>query len=322
MKAPLFSVVVPLYNKGPHVARCLDSILSQAGPEFEVVVVDDGSSDGSLETAQVYAAKDGRVRVLRRDRPGPGGYAARNLGSREARGEWIAFLDADDEWMPNFLAELERLAARFPEAGCLCGSYIIRDEGERDALNPFAARREGTEASIVGVVQFIREAAAKRWPMHTSSTAIRREVLLADGGFPEGKSERGGDRDTWLRAVLRTPLAWTPFVGAIYHMDSVNMVTRTTTHQADPVLARTIRAFLGTKGSGALGLRLRLALMKLYNVTHDSYFRQQRRAGVLRLSDLSCLYLAASPLYCLRVAIMALVPLPEDKRRPSTRAGS
>jgi succinoglycan biosynthesis protein ExoO len=321
MRDPLFSVVVPLYNKGPHVARCLDSILSQAGPEFEVVVVDDGSSDGSLETAQAYAAKDGRIRVLRRDRPGPGGYAARNLGSREAKGEWIAFLDADDEWMPLFLAELERLAARFPEAGCMCGSYIIRDEGERDALNPFAARRAGASPSLVGVVEFVREAAAKRWPMHTSSTAIRREALLADGGFPEGKSERGGDRDTWLRVVLRTPLAWTPFIGAIYHMDSVNMVTRTTTHQAEPILAMSIEAFLRRKGSGAPGLRLRLALMRLYNVTHDSYFRQQRRAGELRLSELSRLYLAASPLYCLKVALMALVPLSEDKRRPSAGRG-
>ncbi|MBK8060984.1 MAG: glycosyltransferase family 2 protein [Gemmatimonadetes bacterium] len=96
---PQVSVVVPLYNKEPYVRRALDSIAAQSFADFEVVIVDDGSQDGSAAIAAGYP--DSRFRMIRQANAGPG--AARNRGIAEAKGEWIAFLDADDEWLPDYL---------------------------------------------------------------------------------------------------------------------------------------------------------------------------------------------------------------------------
>ena len=96
----LISVVVPAWRAEKTLAATLDSILAQTWRELEVLVVDDASPDGTLALAQSYAAKDPRVRVIAQ--PENGGVSkARNRGVREARGEWIAFLDSDDLWMPE-----------------------------------------------------------------------------------------------------------------------------------------------------------------------------------------------------------------------------
>ena len=106
MSQPRVSVVVPLYNKARFIGRCLDSILAQSFSDFEVIVVDDGSTDASLELARVYQ-RDPRVRVVSQQNAGPG--AARNRGAQEARGEFLAPLDADDAWEVNYLSESVRL---------------------------------------------------------------------------------------------------------------------------------------------------------------------------------------------------------------------
>jgi glycosyl transferase family 2 len=93
------SVIVPLYNKALYVTRALDSIAAQTFEDFEVIVVDDGSTDGSHEHASAHPDK--RVRVVHQSNAGPG--SARNRGIAEARGDLLAFLDADDEWMPEYL---------------------------------------------------------------------------------------------------------------------------------------------------------------------------------------------------------------------------
>src|SRR5215210_566395 len=102
---PRISVVVPLYNKATFVRRTLNSIAQQTYTDFEVIVVDDGSTDGGAGI--VLTEGDPRVRVVTQENMGPG--AARNRGISEARGELIAFLDADDEWFPRYLEEGVRL---------------------------------------------------------------------------------------------------------------------------------------------------------------------------------------------------------------------
>ena len=93
------SVVIPLYNKGPHIARSINSVRSQTFQDFELIIVNDASTDNSL--GEVARFKDPRINLYHREKPGPGDYAARNLGIEKAKAEWIAFLDADDEWMPR-----------------------------------------------------------------------------------------------------------------------------------------------------------------------------------------------------------------------------
>ena len=108
-KWPEISVIVPVYNVAPYLAACLDSILAQTFRDFEVILVEDGSTDGSREMAEQYAARDARVRLLCR-RWNRGAAAARNLGLEEACGTYVAFVDADDIASPDFLAVLHRAA--------------------------------------------------------------------------------------------------------------------------------------------------------------------------------------------------------------------
>jgi len=95
---PFFSIVIPVHNKAPYLGRSIGSVINQNFTDFELILIDDASADRSLVEMQKFA--DPRIRILHRDAPGAGGYAARNLGVMEAKAEWVAFLDADDEWLP------------------------------------------------------------------------------------------------------------------------------------------------------------------------------------------------------------------------------
>ena len=90
-----FSVIIPVGNKAPHLDRSINSVLNQSFKDFELILIDDATTDGSA--AKLAGFTDYRIRLLKRSQPGPGGYAARNLGIKESRTNWIAFLDADDE---------------------------------------------------------------------------------------------------------------------------------------------------------------------------------------------------------------------------------
>jgi glycosyltransferase involved in cell wall biosynthesis len=109
------------------VARSVGSVLNQTFRDFELIIINDASTDGSVEEVQKF--NDPRIRLLHRDEPGPGGYAARNLGIKEARGKWIAFLDADDEWYPEHLWKMKELSIRYPEVYFMgCGWHICTKE--------------------------------------------------------------------------------------------------------------------------------------------------------------------------------------------------
>ncbi|MBC7103711.1 MAG: glycosyltransferase family 2 protein, partial [Parvibaculum sp.] len=104
-----FSVVIPVHNKVAHVLEAIESVVAQTYAPYEVILVDDASTDGSAE--RIASVKDDRIRILKRSEPGPGGYAARNLAIKEAKGDWIAFLDADDAWKPDHLEKVAEVIA-------------------------------------------------------------------------------------------------------------------------------------------------------------------------------------------------------------------
>lgn len=98
------SVIIPIYNSEQHLKRCLDSVMAQRFTDFELLLIDDGSTDSSFEICQSYAQNDNRIRIIQKQNGGPG--AARNLGISESKGEWIVFIDSDDWVDPNHLESL------------------------------------------------------------------------------------------------------------------------------------------------------------------------------------------------------------------------
>ena len=200
-RTPAVSVIIPLYNKVPHIKRALDSVLAQTYQDFEVIVVNDGSTDGSEKTVEEYL--DPRIRLVHRVHINSwGGHAARNLGIAEARADLTAFLDADDEWLPDYLRTIMSLRSRFPGAAAWSTTYyqISRDGIQMEWEGDVSVVEGDREAGIVDI--FARNAR----PFCTDSVVIRKATLVSIGGFPEGVAN-GGDLDTWYRLAFRFPIA-------------------------------------------------------------------------------------------------------------------
>ncbi|MDN3545615.1 glycosyltransferase family A protein [Kinneretia asaccharophila] len=210
---PQWSIIVPLYNKQDFIVATLQSVLGQVGAgDFEIVVVDDGSRDQG--PARVIALGDPRIRLIRQANAGVS--AARNNGVRASVGTWILFLDADDLLHPQALAALGDIAARFPEAKVLAGSYVrVSDRqvsGYRFAPHPISVefreiRDLPGEILRAGMV------------FYTSSIAISREYFGSfETWFPEGES-LGEDLDFWLRLAETSPIQFGSYCIALYRVD-------------------------------------------------------------------------------------------------------
>jgi glycosyltransferase involved in cell wall biosynthesis len=228
------SVVVPLYNKERYIRRCLESICRQSMRDFEVVVVDDGSTDASAAIAASFP--DERIRVIRQENRGEGG--ARNRGIRESRSEVVALLDSDDEWRPQFLEAVVALRRAYPEAGVLATGYKRCRNGPYDMETTLADPLDGGTQRLVPNYFSL---AMRGNVICSSSVAVLRSVLDEVGGFPEGEPY-GADRDLWVRIALRYPLAYDVRIFAIYHSEAEGRVqNRPPAGPVCPPAVRTIR---------------------------------------------------------------------------------
>ena len=253
MSAPRYSVIMPVYNKGPHLHRSVSSVLRQSAPDFELLVVDDASTDESMQ--QLGTFDDARITVLRRDGPGPGASPARNLGVARAGAAWLAFLDADDEWHEDFLRAVDETRAAFPEARLVSTGWIKKEPGGTCIENAYYRANLGRGPHAYGCEDYLAAATRGAIPVWTSVAAVARETLVAGGSFPEGEHAlRGEDEDTWLRVMLAGGQgAWAPLLGATYHRDAVNRITRQTAPRRSRVpLAETITARLATERDAEL----------------------------------------------------------------------
>ena len=189
------SVVIPLYNKEKEIARTLRSVLAQTSQPLEIIVVDDGSTDGSA--ARVEEIGSPLIRLIQQENRGVS--AARNRAMQEACGEYAALLDGDDTWEPGYLAEIERLIAAYPGCGAYATSFNV-DDGHH--LTP------GDTPQTEGVVDFFTEALS-HYVLIPSSTTLRREPALSLGGFPEGM-KIGGDMYMWIKIARRYAVCFSP----------------------------------------------------------------------------------------------------------------
>ena len=240
--APRFSVVIPVHNKARHVAEAIESALTQSFRPHEVIVIDDASTDGSASILAGFHHP--ALKRLSRQTPGPGGYAARNLGIEHATGDWIAFLDADDLWEPHHLAGLASAISRHPEAGSAATRYV-HVYSDRRVASRTSARLAAAAERPVGLEEFLRIwLELGECPIWTGAAAFRRDVLLDAGLFPAGKATRGGDKDLWLRAVAEAPFIHVALPSAHFHRDSDNKVSKSTSTTALPRVVESARALM------------------------------------------------------------------------------
>lgn len=130
---PFISVVIPLYNKGKSIAQSLKSVLNQAYTHFEIVVVDDGSTDKSVE--EVRSIGDDRIQLLGQSNAGPS--KARNTGVKNSKGDWIVFLDADDELLPDALSIFAEIIVEHQDVDIIdCNRYVRRGNDEQLGFHP------------------------------------------------------------------------------------------------------------------------------------------------------------------------------------------
>jgi glycosyl transferase family 2 len=194
------SVIVPLLNKAPFVTRSLDSIASQSLSDFEVIIVDGGSTDGSDELAARF--RDRRFRVVSQPDDGPG--TARNRGIAQAEGAYVAFLDADDVWLPTYLEHSVGVLDAYPSVVSVSGAWIDYPKGTPvgpvwSARGvPYGAHRvtAPTPVTILDVMDKF---------MNPSTTVMRTDVARRLGGFQEG-SCFGEDSTLWMKLLLNCPL--------------------------------------------------------------------------------------------------------------------
>jgi len=203
------SVVMPLFNKEKQVARSVQSVLGQSHREFELIIVNDGSTDQSREV--VASIEDRRIRLI--DQKNAGVSSARNRGIEAARADLIAFCDADDDWEPGHLASILGLAARFPEAHVFATGYFIADGGGRPRANILCGLTCGFEEGYFE--DYFRIAARSDPPLHTSSVAATRQALRDVGLFPAGV-DTGEDLLTWARLAESFRIAYQRRPSAVF----------------------------------------------------------------------------------------------------------
>ncbi len=189
-----FSVVIPLYNKEHYIEKTIQSVLEQTCTDYEVLVVDDGSGDGSLAAARRFESD--RVRIIPQENQGVS--VARNTGILNAKGEYICFLDADDEWRPDYLETINSLTEAYPESAIFVTAYAVNMGNGK--IN-YSTRLEPEMGCLPSYWLTLAKGYDFVW---TSATTIRRDILIQAGCFKAGE-KIGQDLDMWARVARINP---------------------------------------------------------------------------------------------------------------------
>lgn len=218
MRIPSVSVIIALYNKGNLIKRAIESVLAQTFQDFEIIVVDDCSTDDGPDRVREFS--DPRIRLIRTER-NSGPSLARDTGIKASDADLIALLDADDEWRPSFLERCVRLFEAHPEAGLVAAGYEIyrKDGRERVVLDATRVVLDATEGIVNPFDLWLK--ASFTW---TSAIAMRKTAYFAAGGF-DPRLRYGEDVNLWLRIGMRYPIGYIPEALAIYHLEHPNRET-------------------------------------------------------------------------------------------------
>jgi len=195
------SVVIPLFNKKECISRALDSVLAQTYLPKEILVINDGSTDGSEKV--VESLNIPCLRIIGQENLGVS--AARNRGALEAQCDWVAFLDGDDEWMPEFLENINILHEKYPDCNVLATAYSELDCN--GVMHDIVLGRLGFDSEDGIIRDYFESATGVPPPLWSSAICIGRKALEAVGGFPEGVKV-GEDLITWARLSLSNEIGY------------------------------------------------------------------------------------------------------------------
>ncbi|WP_285815951.1 glycosyltransferase family 2 protein [Thomasclavelia cocleata] len=209
MSEVLFSIIIPLYNKAEWIEKTIECVLSQVEKNYEIIIIDDGSSDGSDKI--VKNITDDRIRFIRQKNQGVS--VARNNGIMAANGKYVSFLDADDLWESDYLSVTRELFKKYPKAKIACPSYKVRYN--KKEVIPTWRNVSTTEDCILS--NFLETAKSKFWIVNSSCITIERKVLLEmEKIFPVGETVYE-DFDLWIRLGVRYPIAHSNKVCSTYN---------------------------------------------------------------------------------------------------------
>ncbi len=223
MNSPLFTIIIPLYNKEKYINKAIECVLHQTLDDFELIIIDDGSTDNSLSIANSFSDK--RIKVIHQENGGVS--KARNNGICRATGKYLSFLDADDEWMDDFLYTCYTLFNDFPEAKVVCPSYQMKYS--KRVVNPIW-RSVSTDTDCL-VNDFFEMATAPCWIMTSSCVAVEAEAIRSLEYLFAENERVYEDYDMWLRLGAKFPVAHSPKICGIY-----NRVSETNARKVNKVV--------------------------------------------------------------------------------------
>lgn len=209
-----YSVIIPLYNKAPYVAKAIKSVLTQTFVDYELVVVDDGSRDESAAIASQVIIGYDNCRLIQQENAGAG--MARNNGVAASQGDYLCFLDADDWWEETFLEEMTKLIEDCPEAGIYGTGYTIVNETRHKTRVAPIGLEMGFEKGYINYCQVYAKTLVM--PLTSISIAIPRPVFNEMGGFPKG-IKLGEDFLLWIHIALKYKVAFLNKPLSFYNQD-------------------------------------------------------------------------------------------------------
>ncbi len=224
---PRFSVIIPIYNKEKDVETTIKSVLNQTYVDYEVILVDDGSTDNSLNI--VNTIEDDRIQIFTKQNEGVS--KTRNYGIKKAKAEHIAFLDADDYWYPNHLENLNFLITTYPNHNWFASAYEKKRTEKLTVKMDSPILKNGDE--WYGEVEDFFKYCYKDCLVWTSTVCFKKEFFNNLNGFSKSYTH-GEDTDLWIRAALQSSLIFSNKITATHNLISNNRSTDI------PVLKRNI----------------------------------------------------------------------------------
>lgn len=215
-----FSVIIPLYNKEADIEATINSVLAQSFNDFELVIINDGSTDDSLDVALRF--KDERITIKTIENKGVAN--ARNQGAILAKSEHIAFLDGDDYWHPNHLENLQALITRFPKQQWYATAYEIKHNEKMILAVNVPSMEKGSE--WMGVINDFFGDSMHDCVAWTSAVCFKTTFFMSLGGF-DIKLRNGQDTDLWIRAALSEKIVFTNTISSQYNFTATNRISTT-----------------------------------------------------------------------------------------------